>query len=186
MHASPTNQATLQMEWSWGLNKYTQGKLSNHTWHHFHLVTSHYYWLVFIYLILYNIYDVLIERKKGVVKEGCEASRNPRDWWGETRPSPPGHQKWKWKWKWEQMQLRLLLLRGAQIPQSVGVGPSICRIVLPGSHRLGPPQSGSDHQGSCHTLTRRCYCMQLLLLPSCIPTNIFMQMQSNHQCNSPF
>lgn len=155
MHASPTNQATLQMEWSWGLNKYTQGKLSNHTWHHFHLVTSHYYWLVFIYLILYNIYDVLIERKKGVVKEGCEASRNPRDWWGETRPSPPAHQS-----EWQKQFGHLL--RGAQIPQSVGVGPSICRIVLPpGSHRLGPAQTGSHHQGSCRTLSR--YCM----LPSC-------------------
>lgn len=110
---------------------------------------------MFIYLILYNIYDVLIERKKGVVKEGCEASRNPRDWWGETRPSPPAHQS-----EWQKQFGHLL--RGAQIPQSVDVGPSICRIVLPpGSHRLGPAQTGSHHQGSCRTLSR--YCM----LPSC-------------------
>ena len=92
-----------------------------------------------------------------VVKEGCEASRNPRDWWGETRPSPPAHQS-----EWQKQFGHLL--RGAQIPQSVDVGPSICRIVLPpGSHRLGPAQTGSHHQGSCRTLSEW---LNSLMVPS--------------------
>lgn len=131
--------------------------------HNFHLFSASDKCCLSVFYLFCNINNIM----QLVIKEGCEASPNPPDSWGGTRPSPPAHQNERsfLHRQWRRSEEKQGGRREAQIHQSVGVGPSTCRTEWRGSHRLEQVQTGSDHQGFCRT--PNCCCMLLLHLPFC-------------------